>query len=70
MDRGLTVLNAVGDRAVDVAVRVSDLAREDTTKSIAAAAAFVVVFGAMAAATAVIGKEYGQNEANNKQPKG
>ncbi len=66
--QGITVANAVGERFFDAASKVSDFAREDTTRSVAAAVAFVVVFGAVAASTAITGRENGQDEPTNKRP--
>lgn len=45
VDRGLTVANAVGDKAVGVAVRVSEFARDDTSKIMAVVGVVLVVLG-------------------------
>jgi len=69
VDQSLNVLNVVGEKFVDVAGGVSDFAREDTTKSVAKVAVFVVVFGAMDAGTAILGEESDKSESSDKKPK-
>ncbi len=65
-NQGITVANAVGERAVGVAVRVSDLAREDTSKLAAGAGVLLVLIGISALASGALSKRDVEQEARDQ----